>query len=263
MTRNLQKGTGIGMKEIGEIICQYRQNKKMTQEEFASRLGVTAQAVSKWERGNGLPDISLVKGICRILDISPGVLLGIAKGKVVENSNAVMEQEIKNNLFAEPLLLEVGEELISCVVTGLESDYVNQKRKELVKARGILMPVLRIRDNTELKKSSYRILSYDRVLWEDCLEAKDEAAFREMIDTVAGLCEENYGEIINKHTVKIMIDNIREFFPGIVEGLVPERISYLRILRKMQEILNRKGSIRDIIHILEELEENLESRENG
>ena len=38
--------------DIGEIICQYRQKEKMTQEEFASRLGVTPQAVSKWERGD-------------------------------------------------------------------------------------------------------------------------------------------------------------------------------------------------------------------
>ena len=38
----LQKGSGIDMKaDIGEIICQCRQNRKMTQEEFASRLGVT------------------------------------------------------------------------------------------------------------------------------------------------------------------------------------------------------------------------------
>ena len=36
---------------IGDIISQNRQNKGMTQEEFASRLGVTPQAVSKWERG--------------------------------------------------------------------------------------------------------------------------------------------------------------------------------------------------------------------
>lgn len=48
---------------LGETICQYRQNRKMTQEEFASGLGVTPQAVSKWERGNGLPDVSLIEGI--------------------------------------------------------------------------------------------------------------------------------------------------------------------------------------------------------
>ena len=55
----------------------------MTQEEFAFRLGVTPQAVSKWERGNGLPDISLVKGVCQILDISANSLPGIAGSKVV------------------------------------------------------------------------------------------------------------------------------------------------------------------------------------
>lgn len=246
------------MKEnIGEIISTCRQDRKMTQEEFASRLGVTPQAVSKWERGNGLPDISLVKGICQILGISAGALLGVTEGKVVENSNVIMEQEIKSNLFAEPLLLEFGEDLISGVIAGLEGDYVNQKRKELAKAAGILMPVLRLKDNMELEKNAYRVLSYDRVLWEGNLTAEDESAFREMIDCVARMCEEHYAEMINKHIVKIMIDNVREFFPGIVEGLVPEKISYLKIQRKMQEMLRQGRSIRDIIHILEELEEDL------
>ena len=53
---------------LGEVICQYRLSKKMTQDEFASRLGVTPQAVSKWERGNGLPDVSLIEGICSVLE---------------------------------------------------------------------------------------------------------------------------------------------------------------------------------------------------
>ena len=39
------------MNHIGDIISKMRQNKNMTQEEFASRLGVTPQAVSRWERG--------------------------------------------------------------------------------------------------------------------------------------------------------------------------------------------------------------------
>jgi transcriptional regulator with XRE-family HTH domain len=51
---NTKKEEGDGMSSIGERIAIERQNKKMTQEEFASRLGVTPQAVSKWERGGSL-----------------------------------------------------------------------------------------------------------------------------------------------------------------------------------------------------------------
>ena len=246
------------MKEnIGELICQYRQNRKMTQEEFAFRLGVTPQAVSKWERGNGLPDISLVKGICQILDISANALLGIADSEVVENNNAVMEQEIKNNMFAEPLLLEFGEGLIDYVKSGLETGYINQQRKKLAESTGILMPVLRIKDNLELGKNAYRVLSYDHALYEEELDEEDEDSYRKMIDIVSAICQDNYADILNKQIVKIMIDNIKEFFPGAVIGLVPERIGYLQIQRKLQEMLRQGKSIRDMLHILEELEEAL------
>lgn len=248
------------MKEnIGELICQYRQNRKMTQEEFASRLGVTPQAVSKWERGNGLPDISLVKGICQILDISANALLGIADSKVVENNNAVMEQEIRNTMFAQPFLLEFGEGLIDYVKVGLETDtgYVHQQRKRLAESAGILMPVLRIKDNFELGKNAYRILSYDRVLYEEELEEGDEDAYRKMIDNASAKCQEYYADILNKQIVKIMIDNIKDFFPDAVAGLVPEKIGYLQVQRKLQEMLRQGKSIRNMLHILEELEEAL------
>lgn len=246
------------MKEnIGELICQYRQNRKMTQEEFAFRLGVTPQAVSKWERGNGLPDISLVKGICQILDISANALLGIADSEVVENNNAVMEQEIRNNMFAEPFLLEFGEGLIDYVKAGLETGYINQQRKRLVENTGTLMPVLRIKDNLELEKNTYRILSYDKVLYKEKLEEGDEDSYKKMIDNVSAKCQEHYADILNKQIVKIMIDNMKEFFPGAVAGLVPEKISYLQVQRKLQEMLRQGKSIRDMLHILEELEEAL------
>ena len=137
---------------LGEIICQYRQNSKMTQEEFASRLGVTPQAVSRWERGNGLPDVSLIEGICKILHISANVLLGVEENKVIENGDFMTEQEIKNNMVAEPLMIEFGEAVIPVITAGLETDYVNQKRKSLVKRTGMLMPLIRLRDNLELAK---------------------------------------------------------------------------------------------------------------
>lgn len=246
------------MKNIGDIISKTRQNKNMTQEEFASRLGVTPQAVSRWERGNGLPDISLIEGICNVLDIGANELLDIqGANKVIENSDRNMEQEIKNNMFAEPLLLEFGSGLIPCVAEGLETDYLNQCRKALVKETGILIPVLRLRDNIELKENAIRILSYDMVLWEQEIEQNGQT-YKVMIDQVQQVCKENYHQIINKQCVKQLIDSLRESYPGVVDGLVPETISYLKLQRRLQQVLKEKGNIRDLIHILEEMEEEID-----
>ncbi len=242
---------------IGEVISQNRQNKKMTQEEFASRLGVTPQAVSKWERDLGMPDIALVEGICKILDINANTLLGIKDTRVIENGNTVMEQEIKNNMFAEPLLVEFGSALIPCFVEGLKTDFVNQKRKELVKETGALLPVLRLRDNTELAANEVQISSYDKLLWKQNVDA-DEKAYETIISQAAAECKNHYDEMLNKQLVKTMVDNVRELYPGIVDGLVPEKISYLKVLKKLQQIWNEKQNIRDIIHILEEMETELE-----
>ena len=241
---------------FGEIICTYRQLAKMTQEELAVRLGVTPQAVSKWERGNGMPDLSIAKDICNVLKINANKLLGVEE-KVVENGNPSDDIEIKNNLIAEPLVLEFAAAVIPCVVSGLQTDYVNQKRLELVKRFGILIPFIRLRDNAELGGKAYRILSYDEILQEGTVADCDDNAYREMIDSVFANGQSNYAKIINKQIVKTMIDNLKENYPGVAEGLVPEIISYLQLERKLQAILNQGGSIRDLIHILEEMEEAL------
>lgn len=243
------------MKNIGEIISRYRQDRRMTQEEFAARLGVTAQAVSKWERGNGLPDVALIEGICRILDISPNILFDFGESKVVENNNVIAGQNIKNNMIAEPLVVEFGVNIVPCFMEGMVGNYVNQKREELVRRIGKLLPIMRMRDNLELEKNAYRILSYDKVLFEGNVENVEEAGYREIIDHTLMLCEQNYDRIINKQLVKTMIDNVKELYPGVADGLIPEKISYLQVQRHLQEVLKQGGSIRDMIHMIEDLEE--------
>lgn len=61
--------------QIGEVIRKYRKEKNLTQEEMAERLGVSAPAVNKWEKGNSFPDITLLAPIARLLDITPDTLL--------------------------------------------------------------------------------------------------------------------------------------------------------------------------------------------
>ena len=237
---------------IGETICQYRQMRKLTQEEFASRIGVTAQAVSKWERGNGLPDVSLLSGICKVLRISANSLLGIEE-KVVENGNVVAEQEIKNNLIAEPLVLEFGLGLISYIVAGLETDYLNKKRTLLAKKTGKLMPVLRIRDNMELAEYSYRIISFDNVLFSSVIDG-EELPYNKIIDEVVETCDKHYVTILNKNLVKIMIDNLAELYPGVVEDVVPSKISYLQVKQELKRLIEDGKSIRNLLGILEDME---------
>ena len=56
--------------KTGVFIAAVRREQNMTQAELAARLHVTDKAVSKWERGAGLPDISLIEPLAAALDVS-------------------------------------------------------------------------------------------------------------------------------------------------------------------------------------------------
>ncbi|MDD3919820.1 MAG: helix-turn-helix transcriptional regulator [Eubacteriales bacterium] len=87
--------------QIGEVIRKYRLEKKMTQEEVARRLGVTAPAVNKWERGNTMPDITLLSPIARLLAISLDTLLGHTDALPQTQANQLV-REASEKLKTEP-----------------------------------------------------------------------------------------------------------------------------------------------------------------
>ena len=60
---------------IGNRISKHRKEKGLTQEELAEKLGVSSQAVSKWENDQSCPDISLLPILCSIFGISTDELL--------------------------------------------------------------------------------------------------------------------------------------------------------------------------------------------
>lgn len=75
--------------KIGKIIKTKRKEKGMTQGQFGDMLGVSFKAVSKWENGKCMPDISILKKLCDILEISvDDLLVGKAvKNNIVESKN--------------------------------------------------------------------------------------------------------------------------------------------------------------------------------
>ena len=60
---------------IGEKIRHFRLQQHMTQEKLAAEVHVSYQAVSKWERGESLPDVTLVARIAAVLGVSCDALL--------------------------------------------------------------------------------------------------------------------------------------------------------------------------------------------
>ncbi len=81
--------------KIATYISMLRKNKQLTQKELADKLGVTDKAVSKWERGAGYPDISMLKPLSEILGVSVNELLdGESKS---EESIELCEEDMQNN----------------------------------------------------------------------------------------------------------------------------------------------------------------------
>ena len=81
---------------IGDVIKKYRKNLGLTQEEMAARLGVTAPAVNKWEKGNTLPDVALLAPIARLLGITTDELLAFHDELTDEEINRYLKQVQKD-----------------------------------------------------------------------------------------------------------------------------------------------------------------------
>ena len=84
----------MSQEKIGAFIARRRKEKKLTQAKLASYLGITDRAVSKWERGKGLPDPVYMLELCRLLDISVNELL---TGEFIEETK--YQQKAEDNLL--------------------------------------------------------------------------------------------------------------------------------------------------------------------
>ena len=81
--------------KIGKFISESRRKKNITQKEMAEKLGVTDKTISRWENGHYLPDISLWKELCEILDIG---ILDLMNGEKKERNKKEMEDSILNTI---------------------------------------------------------------------------------------------------------------------------------------------------------------------
>ena len=84
--------------KIGEKIKELRKKADVTQERFAEYLGVTAQAVSKWEVESGYPDIELLPPIANFFNITIDELMGFDISKNQEKIDRILRQLTRYSL---------------------------------------------------------------------------------------------------------------------------------------------------------------------
>ena len=122
----------------GAVIRKLREKKKITQEELADMIHVSGKAVSKWETGQGFPDISLLEPLAKALDIS---VIELLSGEDIRNLNRSSNMA-KGKFYVCPVcgnvITATGETVVSCcgiTLPPLEAEAMDEEheiRKEVV-----------------------------------------------------------------------------------------------------------------------------------
>ena len=98
----------------GAVIRKLRESKNMTQEELAEKIYVTGKAVSKWETGQGFPDISLIEPLASALGIS---VIELLSGNDIRNKNQSANM-LKSSFYVCPVcgnvIYSIGDTVVSC-----------------------------------------------------------------------------------------------------------------------------------------------------
>ena len=98
----------------GQTVKMLRERRGMTQSQLAEQLGVSDKAVSKWETGKGLPDISLIEPLSKALGVS---LVELMNGEQIVNNNRA-SNVLRTKLYVCPVcgnvITGMGDAVISC-----------------------------------------------------------------------------------------------------------------------------------------------------
>lgn len=105
------------MKSIGRKIASLRKEKGFTQMELADRMGVSFQAISNWERGETMPDISKLPALSELFGVSIDTLLGRTRHtRIIENILEGSERD-------KPVTADEFEEIVP-ILTSEQADVI-------------------------------------------------------------------------------------------------------------------------------------------
>lgn len=264
---------GNELMQIGLRLSNCRQNRNMTQEELAGRLGITPQAVSKWERGMSLPDISMLADLAGILEVSADWLLGLCEEpepKTTETNPAGVRapdfmQKTQSDMgklmrgSLAPIELVFGIDLVPAFLENMgDSPFPKQIHDMRIRmaGEGIWVPIIRLRDNNHsaMGKKEFMVLSFHNVLYSEVLETVDEKTVEYMIGKLEETIRNKYHEILYPDLLKNIVDNLKVEYPALIEDIVPEKISYGLLTETAKIVLSKGYSILYLPKMIEVME---------
>ena len=245
----------MNFEEFGKKISNLRQNANLTQEELALRMGVTPQAISKWERGQSLPDISILGDLCRLLNVSSDLLLGLEYKNFTENNDVetqdVILQNLRTSLDATAIIF--GEDIVQVFINSPYVELMAAERIQMSKD-GFLLPTVRIQDDLQLRPREFVVTIYDKVVYNEQIEVIDDTTLEYMIHTFGQVVRKNYGMLLSRDILKKLTDNLKMSYPALIEGVIPEKISYYLLQEVLKIFLSRGNYPKYLPRVIESLE---------
>lgn len=259
--------------KIGNFISKRRKEKGMTQNELALKLNLTDQAVSRWERGIGCPDISILESLAEILDVQ---VLEILRGEEIKsNTNKAVIDILKAKMkeirlwkvisyvFLNILLIIFIGILIISHYAGKEIDLSNNTNIAIIKTPS-MNPNFNIYDVVVLEKTDFKDIKVGDVIgfYKENGSLENEPIIHRVVEIdKSNVCLKTKGdnnEVIDEECVKnnsligvvsktipnigdvmILFDNVNVPFKAfIILGILV--IIFLDILPTRKYIINKK-----------------------
>lgn len=152
---------------IGENIRRLRRERDLTQEEVAAHLGISFQSISKWERGDGYPDITILPSLANYFGISVDELIGMeesVKSEKYEEINRLWKENNLNGLHHDNVILmrnslkmfPNNDLLLVQLSTSLEklAGTEEQKTKYLKESIAVQEQILRFGEDSEVRNAT-------------------------------------------------------------------------------------------------------------
>ena len=139
----------------GKIIKELREKENLTQIELANKINVSDKTISKWETGKGLPDISLLEPLSKVLKVS---VIELMNGQYIINKN-ISSNMLKSNFSVCPICSNIihsmGENLNSCCGINLPILEAENENEEHIINCNITGDEYYVSINHEMSKEHY------------------------------------------------------------------------------------------------------------